>query len=257
MGERTPQDYAIEHAGYMAKDAERLIAAVNDLALAESEHEDGTANKSDVDAARNAVSEAQTALANGIYEFRKRRDRASAPASLQEGMRTALIRKTDIDALVEAGWLWGGRVLSAPPPAGAQQAVAEDVQRARLIAQAAQKFAEDRTHIGDLVYVNDLVWALGILAAPAAAQGAQREQAGAVDPSDVRRFLEKLVTANRKSGAMFPQIADEIEADDKAHQRILKLIDFYHPIKAAAPQAALAAAPAPEAAPSTKEGERG
>jgi hypothetical protein len=51
----------------------------------------------------------------------------------------------------------------------------------------------------------------------------------APDPSGVRRFLKKLVTDNRKSGAMFPQIADEIEADDKAHQRILKLIDFYHP----------------------------
>lgn len=74
--ERTPRDFAIEHAEYMAKDAERMISAVNDLALAESEHEDGTANESDVDAARETVSEAQRSLTSGIYEFRKRRDRA-------------------------------------------------------------------------------------------------------------------------------------------------------------------------------------
>jgi hypothetical protein len=79
-------------------------------------------------------------------------------------------------------------------------------------------------------------WTPTIKPHPSAA--ANREPAGAVDPSGVRRFLEKLVSDNRKSGAMFPQIAKEIDADDEAHQRILKLIDFYHPSKAAAPEAA-------------------
>lgn len=75
--ERTPQDYAIEHAEYMAQSAAHLIACVNDLALAEQQCEDGEANPSDVDAARESATEAQGHLKNSIYEFRKRRDRAS------------------------------------------------------------------------------------------------------------------------------------------------------------------------------------
>lgn len=75
--ERTPQDYAIEHAEYMATSAESLIEAVNDLARAESEHGDGLANESDVIAAGNTLSEAQGDLRERIYEFRKRRDRAA------------------------------------------------------------------------------------------------------------------------------------------------------------------------------------
>ncbi len=75
--ERTPQDYAIEHAEYMAQSAAHLIACVNDLALAEQQCEDGEADQSDVDAARESVTEAQGHLKSSIYEFRKRRDRAS------------------------------------------------------------------------------------------------------------------------------------------------------------------------------------
>jgi hypothetical protein len=41
----------------------------------------------------------------------------------------------------------------------------EDVQRARIIAANAQRFADDRTHLGSLVYVNDLAWALKVLGA--------------------------------------------------------------------------------------------
>lgn len=40
-----------------------------------------------------------------------------------------------------------------------------EIQRARVIAEAAQQFADDRTHLGNLVYVNDLAWALKVLAA--------------------------------------------------------------------------------------------
>lgn len=75
--DRSPQDFAIEHAEYMAKDGERLIEAVNDLARAEQECEDGSANPSDADAARETVNEHVRALTSGIYEFRKRRNRAA------------------------------------------------------------------------------------------------------------------------------------------------------------------------------------
>lgn len=74
--ERTPQDYAIEHAEYMAVDGERLIAAINDFGKALQEVDDGTANPSDVDAARETLTEALGALRSGIYEFRKRAARA-------------------------------------------------------------------------------------------------------------------------------------------------------------------------------------
>jgi hypothetical protein len=83
---RTPTDYAIEHAEYMAKGADRLIAAVNDLALAEQEHDEGIANESDVGAAGETLSEATRSLNGDIYEFRKRRARAlvSAPPQALE-----------------------------------------------------------------------------------------------------------------------------------------------------------------------------
>ena len=77
---RSDKDYAIEHAEYMAKDGERLIDAVHDLARAESEHGDGQANESDVIAAGNTLSEALVSLRDGIYEFRKRRDLAASTA---------------------------------------------------------------------------------------------------------------------------------------------------------------------------------
>ena len=70
---------ALEFGGYMAKEAERLIDAVNDLALADQEYDAGIANKSDVGAAREAVSEASAHLRNGIYEFRKRALKTTPP----------------------------------------------------------------------------------------------------------------------------------------------------------------------------------
>ena len=84
-GERTPQDFAIEHAEYMAQAAEYLIAAVNDLAKAEQEVEEGAANDSDVDAARENLSENLGSVRNSIYEFRKRRDRAALATKPQAG----------------------------------------------------------------------------------------------------------------------------------------------------------------------------
>lgn len=82
--ERTPQDYAIEHAEYMAQDAERLLDTINHLNA--QRDEDGDAFDSDALArAEEAVTEAFGSVRNGIYEFRKRRDRATAqPAEAQQ-----------------------------------------------------------------------------------------------------------------------------------------------------------------------------
>lgn len=82
--ERTPQDYAIEHAEYMAQDAERLLDTINHLNA--QRDEDGDAFDSDALArAEEAVTEAFGSVRNGIYEFRKRRDRAAAqPAGAQQ-----------------------------------------------------------------------------------------------------------------------------------------------------------------------------
>ena len=63
MVERTPQDYAIEFAEYMAKAADDYLAA-SDEPRTEDDY--------------NAKHEAWSALRCAIYEFRKRRDRASA-----------------------------------------------------------------------------------------------------------------------------------------------------------------------------------
>lgn len=79
--ERTPQDYAIEHAEYMAVSDEFLIAAINDFGKAVQEVDDGAANPSDVDAARETLSEGISGLLSGIYEFRKRWDRAFSGAT--------------------------------------------------------------------------------------------------------------------------------------------------------------------------------
>lgn len=73
-GERTPQDYAIEHAEYLAQYAERLLDAINHL-NAQCD-EDGDAFDSDALArAEEAVTEAFSSVRSGIYEFRKRRDK--------------------------------------------------------------------------------------------------------------------------------------------------------------------------------------
>lgn len=75
-GARTPQDFAIEHAEYMAVAAEQLIAADNLLCV------EGTS----LDVI-DQHSEASRTLENRIYEFRKRADRAKRPAMETSGER--------------------------------------------------------------------------------------------------------------------------------------------------------------------------
>lgn len=82
--ERTPQDYAIEHAEYMAVNGESLLAAIEALSAAELKQEEtGEDDDGAVADARDDVWSATRALRSGIYEFRKRRDRASSGATTQ------------------------------------------------------------------------------------------------------------------------------------------------------------------------------
>lgn len=80
MAERTPKDYAIEHAGYMAEAARHLITAINiEAVLSERHDEAGSAHTAEkLAAAKERTGEAMGTLRNRIYEFEKRRDRAAA-----------------------------------------------------------------------------------------------------------------------------------------------------------------------------------
>jgi len=104
---RTAHDYAVEHAEYMAKSAERLIAAIDDMRQAEADALDTSeivataeqviAADEKVYAAHEAVTEGICTLQDRIYQFRKRADRAAAapqPAEQQPA--------PDVAGLVEA-----------------------------------------------------------------------------------------------------------------------------------------------------------
>lgn len=91
---RTPTDFALEHAEYMAKDAERLLDAVTENAAAlmaleeDGTDPDGTADYAKLvdrcEQAESALGEHMAHMRSGIHEFRKRRDRALAtPAPAQ------------------------------------------------------------------------------------------------------------------------------------------------------------------------------
>lgn len=90
---RTPRDYAIEHAGYLAKAAKGYIQAVNelsqvDLAIEDDDGEDpkvGQDLQQQQDAAREQLSEATRNLHTCIFEFEKRRDRAVARETSSRG----------------------------------------------------------------------------------------------------------------------------------------------------------------------------
>ncbi|WP_282372626.1 hypothetical protein [Pseudomonas sp. PS02290] len=79
--ERTPQDYAIEHAGYLAKAADSVHEAYQAYSLAQmnvdERADDGEGELAElVDSARADLHEALKELRGMVYEFRKRRDRA-------------------------------------------------------------------------------------------------------------------------------------------------------------------------------------
>ena len=88
---RTPQDYAIEHAGYLAEAVKHFLSrldaefdASEALEAAEAnDAEDAEQKAADLRSIEEEVSEARTVLSSRVYEFEKRRDRAlgvAAPA---------------------------------------------------------------------------------------------------------------------------------------------------------------------------------
>jgi len=69
-GRRTPKDYAVEFGEYIAKSAERYMAAVNSVESARESYSDQS-----MDDAQVECTEAYSRLQSDIYEFRKRKDR--------------------------------------------------------------------------------------------------------------------------------------------------------------------------------------
>lgn len=80
VGVRTDTDYAIEHAEYMAQDAEQLLTAINGLQAAILLREESDADDGNIENTEESLSDACKAMRSGIYEFRKRRDRAKPTA---------------------------------------------------------------------------------------------------------------------------------------------------------------------------------
>jgi hypothetical protein len=110
MSDRTPTDYALEHAEDMAKTAERLLDAMNaaDEARFMLEASNDEIHRQLSQEADDVRSEYRQALRNKIYEFRKRRDRA-AP---KEKTVYATARNT---AAVRKGYEMGGYVKQEAP----------------------------------------------------------------------------------------------------------------------------------------------
>jgi hypothetical protein len=81
---RNDADYALEHAGYLATAAERFIASVDQFDRAADAFEDDADDetrddlKQAVDTAFEARCDHRNGLANAIYEFRKRAERATS-----------------------------------------------------------------------------------------------------------------------------------------------------------------------------------
>lgn len=83
--ECTDADYAIEHAEYLAKDAESYIEAVNHYLNTEDGEEEFS--EDDVMSAAERMSEHARGLRNSVYEFRKRAKRAIDSAALARTRR--------------------------------------------------------------------------------------------------------------------------------------------------------------------------
>lgn len=98
--ERTQQDYAIEHAEYMAKDADQLLQAIEALSAAEAKREEADDDTPELEGAvhdaRDVVWERVRGLREGVYEFRKRRGRALSQQPADEALlRQAMNNRKD------------------------------------------------------------------------------------------------------------------------------------------------------------------
>lgn len=90
-GTRTDADYAIEHAGYLATAAEQFIQAIDDFdgaahALEEAADDETEGElKHALDHAFEVRCDHRNGLANAVYEFRKRAERATSTKSAAAG----------------------------------------------------------------------------------------------------------------------------------------------------------------------------
>jgi len=166
---RTPQEYAIEHAEYLAQDAEYLLEAINHY---NAQHdEDGAAfDEFELAQAQEAVSDAFRAVRRGINEFRKRRNlalRASrglapAPAAVagpsedEDRLFAAWLTRelclpTDADLTqYGAAYLpyraWKARAAIAAPAPAAQGGALDAVKTAEVLHSAVEAiYFDDRS----------------------------------------------------------------------------------------------------------------
>lgn len=198
MAERTPQDYAIEHAEYMACSAERLIEAVNNLALAEQQRDElegdkpeGVVDASDhaVESAREALGDDMSALRNRIYEFRKRRDRAAAtpPAGAQQ----AVFDDEDISSMSLA--ITGLERITSGMTKINDDRLFATTQPRKMTINDAKEIAS--AFIPTLLRLREKMDATpAALAAPAAAQGAWTPTPESINalPQPVREYIHAL-----------------------------------------------------------------
>lgn len=84
---RTPIDYAVEHAEYLAVAAEHLIFSMHKVDECTDMHDedDSVLTEHDLEVARERCTEATNSLRSRIHEFRKRRDRAAVASQKSEG----------------------------------------------------------------------------------------------------------------------------------------------------------------------------
>lgn len=112
---RTPADYAIEHAEYLAQAAEGFIEAANALAKSHMDSEEDE-TEPQLDAA-GAYSDHLQGLQSAVYEFRKRAERArSARETKAEPLKPELLVLLMDWILNDEGWspahqpgMWNGK----------------------------------------------------------------------------------------------------------------------------------------------------
>ena len=111
---RTPTDFALEFAEYMATGAEQLLASLDALSAAELVREETGEDDGDVHDARDDVWGNVSSLRSAIYEFRKRRDRIDSTEQRASGDATRQIFPPDFGPCplaasfsVDAAWAHG------------------------------------------------------------------------------------------------------------------------------------------------------
>lgn len=142
------------------------------------------------------------------------------PASAVQPHRALMI--WDNDATSEPAYF--ARTVRALLATATESAASEDIARARLIAKASAKFHDDTTHLGNLVYVNDLVWALGVLSAHPAPEPADALATATGLPALTEEALAEKIRSHGVAGgalaaALIPFIAQHAPPQAQADAR--------------------------------------